>query len=105
MITFKHVTTGVVTEVPTPEEKTVGLDLDDRDRTYRRQTQLIARMDASSKWQRVAAHATPPRTPVTDPPDAPVVVTVDQDHSTPPASTPTATQPDGPKFTRVTVKK
>lgn len=94
MITFRHTRTGVVTEVQTPEERAAQVEPPEfRDRTRRRQIQLIAKMDASSKWERVSTHqdASAPATP--DP--APGLQSV---ATTGPAATPADS---GPKFTRV----
>lgn len=94
MITFRHTRTGVVTEVQTPEERAAQVEPPEfRDRTRRRQIQLIAKMDASSKWERVSIHqdaSAPAPTPAAD-----------TDNQKETAGSGGSAPTDGPKFTRV----
>lgn len=115
-ITYQHVKSGRLTQVLTPEERAgqPGIPDDYRDRTSRRQTQLIRKMDESSKWQRVPGGVSllgadanrQPVTPVTQVP----AETEPTDSDAPAEPTPkksdeaTDAKPAGPKFTRVTTK-
>lgn len=101
MITFEHQVTGVVTDVMTPEERAAEVPDGLKDRTRRRQAQLIAAMDSSVKWRRVSAGAVR-HTPEPSAADSATA------HPTPPqvveAAAPVATPDAGPKFTRVVRK-
>lgn len=116
-ILYQHVKNGRITQVLTPEERASqpGVPDDYRDRTSRRQTQLIRKMDESSKWQRVPGGVSllgadankQPVTTVTEVPketeptdsDAPAEPKRDEKAKAEPDA-----KPAGPKFTRVTTK-
>lgn len=115
-ITYQHTRSGRLTQVLTPEERASqpGIPDEYRDRTSRRQTQLIRKMDESSKWTRVpggvsllgsdANHepvqqvtSVPPETEPTDSDAAPEPKRDDR------KAEPDA-KPSGPRFTRVVTK-
>lgn len=101
-ITYKHVKTGRLVRVLTPDERASGVNQEFYDRTRRRQIQLIAKMDGSAKWERT--------------PDAPLVgpganrQPVDATNGVPAETEPdepdqSAAKPAaGPKFTRIVAK-
>lgn len=121
-ITYQHVKNGRLTRVLTPEERASqpGVPDDYRDRTSRRQTQLIRKMDESSKWVRVpevsllgadanrqpapVVHQVPPETEPTDS-DAPAEPKKrDDGEGAPKGDNAADAKPAGPKFTRVVTK-
>lgn len=115
-ITYQHVKSGRLTRVLTPDERASqpGIPDEYRDRTSRRQTQLIRKMDESSKWTRVPEVSLLGADANREP--APVVTQVPAeteptDSDAPAAPAPKkrddeaqAKQPTGPKFTRVVTK-
>lgn len=115
-ITYQHVKNGRLTRVLTPEERALqpGVPDEYRDRTSRRQTQLIRKMDESSKWTRVSEVSLLGADANREP--APVVTQVPAeteptDSDAPAEPTPKkrdgdseAAKPTGPKFTRVVTK-
>lgn len=114
-ILYQHVKSGRLTRVLTPEERASqpGIPDDYRDRTSRRQTQLIRKMDESSKWQRVPGGVSLLGADANKQPVTPVVTEVpketeptDSDAPAEPKKRDEAadTKPTGPKFTRVTTK-
>lgn len=111
-ITYQNTKTGRKVRVLTPEERAANSPVPDR--TRRRQRKLIANMDESQRWERVAAQPDPevrnpePATPPAEP--------VEADAKTAPATKPAPTKSgeqgagggsgqssttEGPKFTRV----
>lgn len=100
MIMFKHTRTGEIAEVETPEEKAAQIaEVEFRDRVRRRQIQLIAKLDASAKWERTSIHddasAPAPKTPSPD-------STLGQKEAARGGASPDEQiAADGPKFTRV----
>ena len=117
-ITYQHTKNGRLTRVLTPEERASqpGVPDEYRDRTSRRQTQLIRKMDESSKWTRVpeisllGADANREPAPVVT--QVPAETEPTDSDATPEPSTKAKPErkdaeddkPTGPKFTRVVTK-